>query len=50
MQTERQLAANPQTKPIEDCKCTDKWLLPSASTIAKLCVATSERFRKCGGI
>ena len=35
MQTERRVAANPQTKPTNlGCESTDKWLLPSTSTIA----------------
>jgi len=35
MQTERRLAANFQTKPTDlGCESSDKWLLPSTSTIA----------------
>jgi len=35
MQTERRVAANPQTKPTDfGCESADKWLLPSTSTIA----------------
>jgi len=35
LQTERQVAANPQTKPTDlGCESADKWLLPSTSTIA----------------
>jgi len=35
MQTERRVAANPQTKPTDlGCESGDKWLLPSTSTIA----------------
>jgi len=35
MQTERQVAANPQTKPADlGCESADSWLLPSADTIA----------------
>jgi len=35
MQTESQVAANPQTKTTDlGCESTDKWLLPSTSTIA----------------
>jgi len=35
MQTERQVAANPQTKPTDlGCESADKRLLPSTSTIA----------------
>ena len=35
MQTERRVAANPQTKPTDlGCESTDKWLLPSTSTVA----------------
>ena len=35
MQTERWMAANPQTKPSNlGCESADKWLLPSTSTIA----------------
>jgi len=35
MQTERRVAANPQTKPTDlGCESADKWLLPSASAIA----------------
>jgi len=35
MQTERRVAANPQTKPANlGCESTNKWLLPSTSTIA----------------
>ena len=37
MQTERRVAANPQTKPTDlGCESADKWLLPSTSTIAML--------------
>jgi len=32
MQTERRVAANPQTKPTDlGCESTDKWLLPSTT-------------------
>ena len=35
MQTERRVAANPQTKPTDlGCESADKWLLLSTSTIA----------------
>jgi len=35
MQTERRVAANPQTKPTDlGRESADKWLLPSTSTIA----------------
>jgi len=35
MQTERRVAANPQTKPTDlDCESAEKWLLPPTSTIA----------------
>jgi len=35
MQTERRVAANPQTKPIDlSCESAENWLLPSTSTIA----------------
>jgi len=35
MQTERWVAANPQTKPINlGCESAENWLLPSTSTIA----------------
>ena len=35
MQTERRVAANPQTKPTDlDCESGDKWLIPSTSTVA----------------
>jgi len=35
MQTEHQVAANPQTKPTDlGCESRDKWLLQSISTIA----------------
>jgi len=35
MQTERRVAANPQTKPTDlGCESANKWLLPSTSTIA----------------
>jgi len=34
MQTERRVAANPQTKPIDlGCESADNWQLPSTSTI-----------------
>jgi len=43
MQTERRVAANPQTKPTDlGCESADKWLLPSASTIA-ICYYYSAR-------
>jgi len=35
MQTERRVAANPQTKPVDlGCESTENWQLPSTSTIA----------------
>jgi len=35
MQTERRVAANPQTKPIDlACEFAENWQLPSTSTIA----------------
>jgi len=35
MQTERRVAANTQTKPIDlGCEFTENWQLPSTSTIA----------------
>ena len=35
MQTERRVAANPQTKPIDlGCESAENWQLPSTSTIA----------------
>jgi len=35
MQTERRVAANPQTKPTDlGCESADKWLLTSTSTVA----------------
>jgi len=35
MQTERRVAANPKTKPIDlDCESTENWQLPSTCTIA----------------
>jgi len=35
MQTQRQVAAKPQAKPIDlGCESADKWLLPSTATIA----------------
>ena len=43
MQTERRVAANPQTKPTDlGCESADKWLLPSTSTIA-ICYFYSAR-------
>ena len=43
MQTERRVAANPQTKPTDlGCEFADKWLLPSTSTIA-ICYYYSAR-------
>jgi len=43
MQTERRVAANPQTNPIDlSCESADKWLLPSTSTIA-ICYYYSAR-------
>ena len=43
MQTDRQVAANPQTKPTDlDCESADKWLLPSSSTIV-ICYYYSAR-------
>ena len=43
MQTERRVAANPQTKPTDlGCESTDNWLLPSTSTIA-ICYHYSTR-------
>jgi len=43
MQTERWVAANPQTKPTNlACESADKWLLPSTSTIA-ICYYYSAR-------
>jgi len=35
MQTERRVAANPQTKPIDlGCESAENWQVPSTSTIA----------------
>jgi len=35
MQTERQVAANPQTKPVDlACQSAENWQLSSTSTIA----------------
>ena len=35
MQTERRVAANPQTKPVDlGCESAENWLLPSTSTVA----------------
>jgi len=35
MQTERRVAANPQTTPVDlGCESAENWLLPSTSTIA----------------
>ena len=35
MQTERRVAANPQTKPVDlGCESAENWQLPSTSTIA----------------
>jgi len=35
MQTERRVAANPQTKPTDlGCESADNWLLPSTFTVA----------------
>jgi len=43
MQTERRVAANPQTKPNDlGCESADKWLLPSTYTIA-ICYYYSAR-------
>ena len=43
MQTERRVAANPQTKQTDlGCESADKWLLPSTSTIA-ICYYYSAR-------
>jgi len=43
MQTEHRVAANPQTKPTDlGCESTNKWLLPSTSTIA-ICYYYSAR-------
>jgi len=43
MQTERRVAANPQTKPTDlGCESADKWLLPSTSTIG-ICYYCSAR-------
>jgi len=43
MQTERRVAANPQTKPTDlGCESADKRLLPSTSTIA-ICYYYSAR-------
>ena len=43
MQTERRVAANPQTKPTDlGCESANKWLLPSTSTIA-ICYYYSSR-------
>ena len=43
IQTERRVAANPQTKPTDlGCESADKWLLPSTSTIA-ICYYYSAR-------
>ena len=43
MQTERRVAASPQTKPSDlSCESADKWLLPSTSTIA-ICYYYSAR-------
>jgi len=43
MQTERRVAANPDTKPTNfGCESADKWLLPSTSTIA-ICYYYSHR-------
>jgi len=42
MQTERRVAANPQTKPINlGCESAENWLLPSTSTIAICCYYSS---------
>jgi len=39
MQTERRVAANTQTKPVDylGCESAENWQLPSASTIAAVC-------------
>jgi len=43
MQTERRVAANPQTKPTDlGCESANKWMLPSTSTIA-ICYYYSAR-------
>jgi len=43
MQTERRVAANPQTKPTDlGCESTDKWLLPSTPTIAIFIITQPE--------
>jgi len=43
MQTDRLVAANPQTKPADlGCESADKWLLPSTSTVA-ICYYYSAR-------
>jgi len=35
MQTERRVAANPQTKPVDlGCESAENWLLPSTPTVA----------------
>ena len=43
MQTERRVAANPQTKPVDfGCESAENWQLPSTSTIA-IAIAYSAR-------
>jgi len=43
MQTERRVAANPQTKPVDfGCESAENWQLPSTSTIAIAIVSITQ--------
>jgi len=47
MQTERRMAANPQTKPVDlGCESAENWLLPSTFTIA-IVIITEPVHRRC---